>query len=272
MLDDSFGRAAIDAARLAGDVLRGWAHRFTVREKGPANLVTEADLAAQDAIVECIRSRFPDHGFLGEENLDQSRYGQPFRWIIDPLDGTSNYVHGFPYYAVSIALEHDGELVLGTIFDPNRDEVFFAQRGRGAQLNGRPIFGSPVSSLNNAFVVASLPTASTAQDSAVARFLAVLPHAQTVQRTGSAALNLAYVACGRIDAFWSSSLKPWDVAAGAIIVREARGKVSRMDGNEFDAMIPDLLASNGSAIHGELADLLTGTSVGTPEKGGRTAS
>jgi myo-inositol-1(or 4)-monophosphatase len=257
MLDVTYLETAIVAARSAGDVLRDWAARFTVREKGPANLVTEADYAAQDAIVAVIRAQFPDHGFLGEEALDQPARNEPFRWIIDPLDGTSNYVHGFPYYAVSIGLEHNGEMVLGVIYDPNRDEVFAAQRGKGATLNERKIQPSGVNALGNAFVVASLPTGAEVDDPAVARLLRVLPHAQTVQRTGSAALNLAYVACGRIDAFWSSSLKPWDVAAGSLIVAEAGGAISRMSGEDFDVMLPDLLSTNGSPIHQALSDLLT---------------
>lgn len=257
MLDESFGRTASEAARAAGEVLQDWVHKFTVREKGPANLVTEADDAAQAVIIDLIRTRFPDHGFLAEEGLDESSPGQPFRWIVDPLDGTSNYVHRFPYYAVSIGLAYQGQIVLGVIFDPNRDELFLAERNRGARLNGRPIQPSQVPALAQAFVVASLPSAISAHDSSVVRLLRVLPHAQSLQRTGSAALNLAYVACGRMDAFWSSSLKPWDVAAGSLLVTEAGGTITRMNGAPFDPLLPDLLASNGSAVHQELRDLLT---------------
>jgi len=257
MLDESFCRTASEAARAAGEVLQQWAHKFTVREKGPANLVTEADYAAQATIVDLIRSRFPDHGILAEEGLDESPRDQSFRWIIDPLDGTSNYVHRFPYYAVSIGLEYQGQIVLGVIFDPNRDELFSAERNQGAWLNGRPIRPSLVTALAQAFVVASLPSATSGRDPSVLRLLRVLPHAQSLQRTGSAALNLAYVACGRMDAFWSSSLKPWDVAAGSLLVTEAGGVITRMDGDAFDPMLPDLLASNGSALHQELQELLT---------------
>jgi myo-inositol-1(or 4)-monophosphatase len=227
-----------------------------VREKGPANLVTEADFAAQAVIVDLIRSRFPDHGFLAEEGLDEAPPEGSFRWVIDPLDGTSNYVHRFPYYAVSIGLEYQRQIVLGVIFDPNRDELFLAERGRGASLNGHEIRPSHVTALSHAFVVASLPSAISSDDPSVVRLLRVLPHAQSLQRTGSAALNLAYVACGRMDAFWSSSLKPWDVAAGSLIVTEAGGTMTRMNGDPFDHMLPDLLASNGSPIHDELRSLL----------------
>jgi myo-inositol-1(or 4)-monophosphatase len=257
MLDAIYRQTAIEAAHSAGVVLRQWAEKFTVFEKGPANLVTEADFAAQDVIVRCIRSRFADHGFLGEEELDEARPDQPFRWIIDPLDGTSNYVHGFPYYAVSIGLEREGKLVLGVIYDPNRNETFYAEQGNGAWLNESPIRTSAVSELSKAFVVASLPPGVRAGSPSVNRFLRVLPRAQTVQRTGSAALNLAYVACGRIDAFWSSSLKPWDVAAGTVIVSEAGGIVSRMNGDVFDLMVSDLLSANNTNVHRELSDLLS---------------
>jgi myo-inositol-1(or 4)-monophosphatase len=256
MLDISYCEAATEAARAAGDVLRKWAGEFTVREKGPANLVTEADFAAQDVIVARIRARFPDHGFLGEEGLDDAGQSE-FRWIIDPLDGTSNYVHGFPYYAVSIGLAQRDTMVLGAIYDPTRDEMFLGQRERGAWLNGRPIRPSAAPTLSKAFVVASMPSAVDADDPAVLRFLRVLPVAQTVQRTGSAALNMAYVACGRIDAFWSTSLKPWDVAAGSVILTEAGGRISKLNGNAFDIMVPDLLCSNGPGVHDELQDLLT---------------
>jgi myo-inositol-1(or 4)-monophosphatase len=257
MIDESHIQTAVQAARAAGEVLREWAPKFSVREKGPANLVTEADFAAQDVIVRCIRARFPNHGFLAEEGLDESPREEPFRWIIDPLDGTSNYVHGFPYYAVSIGLEIAGAMVLGVILDPNRDEIFSATLGQGARLNGQPIRVSAVPDLTRSFVVASLPPGIGRDDPSVQRLLRILPHAQSVQRTGSAALNLAYVACGRIDAFWSSSLKPWDVAAGTLIVSEAGGTVSRMDGESLDIRVPDLLSTNGSAIHRELVQLLT---------------
>jgi len=256
--EDAFRNVAIEAARAAGAVLQQWSQRFTVQEKGPANLVTEADFASQEVIVSVIQSRFPDHGFLGEEGLDRAPSGQHFRWIIDPLDGTGNYVHGFPYFAVSIGLEHKGEMVVGAIYDPTRDEMFVAQKGQGAWLNESPIRPSSVAGLEKAFVVASLPSAIDASHPSVARMLRVLPRAQTLQRTGSAALNLAYVACGRIDAFWSTSMKPWDVAAGGLIVVEAGGALTTTGGRLFDLYIADLLASNGSAVHSQLVDLLTG--------------
>ena len=247
-----FLQAAEEAARRAGHVLRAWSSKFTVREKSRSNLVTEADFAAQEAIHDFLKGRYPQHGFHGEEGLNEVRPDSPYRWVVDPLDGTTNYVHGFPYFAVSIGLEFEGRLVVGAIYDPTRDEMFLAARGSGATLNRRPLHKSDVTELSQAMVVASLPVATHPDDIAVKRFLRMLPHAQTVQRTGSAALNLAYVAAGRLDAFWSTSLKPWDMAAGVVLVEEAGGRVTKVDGSPFQLEEPNLLATNGSGIHQEL--------------------
>lgn len=252
-----FLEAAEQAARAAGKVLEDWAEKFTVSEKGPSDLVTEADVAAQHTIHQLLHSRFPDHGFLGEENLFQEPGSSGYRWIIDPLDGTSNYVHRFPYYAVSIGLEHQGELIAGVIFDPTRNELFAALKGAGATRNGTPIRTSRFAKLNQAMVIASFPPGVTAQSAPIQRFLRVLPHAQTIHRSGSAALNLAYIAAGRLDGFWSTSLKPWDMAAGAVIVREAGGRITRVDNEPLEIETPNLLATNGTAIHGELSGLLS---------------
>lgn len=257
MSNAEFQETAVEAARAAGAVLQEWSEKFTVNEKSRKNLVTEADVNSQEKIFGLIHGRYPDHSFLGEEDLAVENDGSDFRWIIDPLDGTTNYVHRFPYYGVSIALEERGELTVGVIFDPNRDEMFTAIRGQGAFLNGEPINVSDADALYDAMCVASLPVGAKGDEPQVAQFLRVLPHSRSVQRTGSAALNLCYVACGRIDAYWSGTLKPWDQAAGAVIVAEAGGQVSKMDGSSFDVGQPDLLSSNGSAIHTELRDLLT---------------
>jgi len=247
-----FLQSAEEAARRGGHVLRTWSSKFTVKEKSRSNLVTEADFASQKVIHDFLHGRYPNHGFHGEEGLNEVRPDSPFRWVVDPLDGTTNYVHGFPYFAVSIGLEQDGQLVAGAIYDPTRDEMFLAARGAGATLNRRPLRRSEVTELSQAMVVASLPVATDPEDVAVKRFLKMLPHAQTVQRTGSAALNLAYIAAGRLDAFWSTSLKPWDMAAGVVLVEEAGGKITRIDGGPFKLEEPNLLASNGSNIHQEL--------------------
>jgi len=246
---DEFVVAAKDAA---------WRDRFTVTEKGRADVVTEADFASQEKIQQTISQRFPDHGFFGEEGLSKPSTSTEadYRWIIDPLDGTSNYVHGFPYYCVSIGLEIDGELAVGVVFDPVRVEMFEAVTGRPALLNGREIKTSTNASLEQSLLVASLPRNTDPNDPAVRRFLMALPAAENVQRTGSAALNLCYVACGRLDGFWSSSLKPWDMAAGVVLVRAAGGTVTKLDGSSFDVNMSDLLATNGAGILSPLVEVL----------------
>lgn len=258
-MEREWQEAAEEAARLGGKILLDWADRFTVSEKGRSNLVTEADFASQEAIVGLLHERFPEHGFLGEEGLSRTHDEScPYRWIIDPLDGTSNYVHGFPYFCVSIGLEErtgdgPGELVVGVVFDPTRDEMFSASRGNPTTLNGRRVSPSSVTKLSEAMAVASLPVATTPDAPPVQRFLNVLPRAQSLQRTGSAALNLSYVACGRIDGFWSSSLNPWDMAAGIVLVAQAGGRVTRAGGEPVDVFVMDILATNGSDLHAELS-------------------
>lgn len=248
--------AAIEAAHIGGKILLDWQGRFSVREKSRANLVTEADEASQAAIVESLRSRFPSHGFLGEENLNDRTAQQDAFWVIDPLDGTSNYVHGFPYFAVSIGLMVKGELEVGVILDPTRWETYAAIRGGGATLNGTPLSTSGETIPSKAFGMASLPVAATPDNPAVTRFLHSLNHLQTVQRTGSAALNLAAVAAGRVDVFWSSSLHPWDMAAGVLLVTEAGGSVSNLTGGTFDLFVPSLLAASTASLRQELVPVL----------------
>lgn len=251
-----FMHAAEEAARIGGQVLRHWSSKFTVREKSRANLVTEADHASQQAIHEFLARRYPQHGFLGEEGLDHDRPESAFRWVIDPLDGTTNYVHGFPYYAVSIGLEQHGEVVAAAVYNPVSEEMFLAAAGHGAWLNRQPLRCSSIEALPEAMLIGSLPTASDPQDPAVQRFVNMIGKAQTVQRTGSAAMNLAYLAAGRIDGFWSTSLHPWDMAAGILLVREAGGRVTRLDGSPFRLIEPNLLASNGTALHEALSERL----------------
>lgn len=249
-------QVAEEAARQAGRLLEEWGDKFTVSEKSRANLVTEADFAAQQRIHQILSDAFPEHGFLGEEGLSSGSGDSGCRWIIDPLDGTGNYVHRFPYYGVSIALEVDGVLTAGVVYDPNRDELFSAVRGEGACLNGTAISVSKIDPLDQSMLMASLPVVSDAGDPAVERFLRVMPQAQSVQRSGSAALNLSNVAAGRLDGFWSTSLKPWDMAAGVLLVTEAGGSVTRIDGSTFVVDEPDLLATNGLSLHAELENLL----------------
>lgn len=248
--------AAIEAAQTGGRVLQDWIGRFSVREKSRANLVTEADEASQAAIVAVLRSLFPDHGLLGEENLREHRDAATPCWIIDPLDGTTNYVHGFPYYCVSVAVAIGGRVEAGAIYDPNRDETFSAIRGCGADCNGRNMTTSGETDPKSAMGVASLPVATDPENPAVRRFLHALTVMQTVQRTGSAALNLASVAAGRIDAFWSSSLHPWDVAAGTLLVTEAGGSLSNLTGGPFDLFAPSLMAASTASLAEQLVTAL----------------
>ncbi|MEZ6047461.1 MAG: inositol monophosphatase family protein [Planctomycetaceae bacterium] len=243
---------AIEAAREAGGILQDWVSRFSVSEKGPQDLVTDADVASQEAILRKLKSAFPDHQFLGEEGLDQTSVDSPYRWIIDPLDGTSNYVHQFPYYAVSIGLEYEGQPFLGVIYDPTRDEMFTGVVGGEAFCNNHKLSLTVSTPLSEALVVASLPRCADENDPAVKRFLKLLPLAQHVQRTGSAALNLAYIAANRIDGFWSTSLKPWDQAAGVAILLAAGGQVTKLDGSSFIMDEPDLLASSNQILQEEL--------------------
>ena len=236
---------AARAARAAGAVLQDYRGRFEVEEKGPQDLVTDADLAAQDAVVAAVAADFPDHDLFGEEGLSETRGGE-YRWTIDPLDGTGNYVHGFPFYGVSIGVERlsgdDDEPAAGCVFDPTRDELFLATAGGGATLNGRPMRTSGCDALPRAFLMSSIPRDSPPDAPAVRRFTHMLNRCETVQRSGSAALNLAYVACGRVDGYWSTSLKPWDQAGGAVLVTEAGGTMRAVDGGPFRISEPNLLA------------------------------
>lgn len=217
-------------------------------------MVTEADFESQQKIQAIITAEFPSHGILGEEGLNRAAVDSPYRWIVDPLDGTSNYVHGFPYYAVSIGVEQAGDLVVGIVFDPTRDEMYTAVKGGGAWCNARQLQVSCVSRMEEALLVASFPPGAKRDSRAIQQFLEILPHVQTVQRTGSAAMNLANLAAGRVDGFWSFSLKPWDVAAGALLVQEAGGKITTTAGDHLKIEVSDMLASNGLALH----DMLSG--------------
>jgi len=225
------------AARAGGQVLLDWVGKFGVSNKGPCDLVTEADFASQREIRSMVLDAFPEHGFVGEESIPEHAHAagrlggtaaeQPaVRWVVDPLDGTSNYVHGFPAWCVSVALARGDEILVGTVHDPVRDECFTAQRGGGAFLNGRPIAVTRTTSLIDALVAVSFPPHVAADSPPVADFLAVLPHVHSVRRTGSTALNLAWLACGRLDAFWVRKIACWDVAAGLLLLSEAGGSLS----------------------------------------------
>jgi len=222
-----YAKTCEKAVRAGGAVVLDWIDRFEVKEKGPADLVTEADFASQEAIRKIIFEAFPDHGLLGEEDesleaADRAEY----RWIVDPLDGTTNYVHKVPHYSVSLALERDGQVLTAAVFDPTRDECFTAVAGEGAFLNGHPIRTSQVRQLSGALAAVGFPPGAGRDSPDLAVFLEAVDKCQAIRRTGSAALNLCYLAAGRFDVFWSFSTKIWDVAAGILILREAGGTVT----------------------------------------------
>ncbi len=243
-----------EAARIGGAVLMDWVGRFEVREKGPADLVTEADLASQRAIREHILGHFPDHGFLGEEEGSESITGAEYTWIVDPLDGTTNYVHQNPQFAVSIGLVRGTEVVAGAVFDPSADECFTAHRGSGAFLNGKSISVSRIESLSEALVAVSFSAKVDANSPQIPVFLEIVTRAQAIRRTGSAALNLAGVACGRFDAYWAIDNKPWDVAAGLLLVEEAGGQNVTPEGGPVDVMSPRLAVAATAELQRELCD------------------
>ncbi len=223
------------AARAGGRVLQEWLGKFGVSNKGPRDLVTEADIASQREIRRIVLEAFPDHGFIGEESIHDDSHGGAgdaggFRWYVDPLDGTSNYVHGFPAYCVSVALARGDEILAATIHDPLHDECFTARAGGGAFLNGRRIATARKEDPVDALVAVSFPPHVGRDSQAVGDFLDVLPHVHAVRRTGSTAINLAYVACGRLDAFWVRRIASWDVAAGLLIAAEAGAAIGPFAG------------------------------------------
>jgi myo-inositol-1(or 4)-monophosphatase len=231
---------------------------FRVDKKGTIDLVTEVDLECERMCRAVIAERFPDHDVLAEE-LSSSPTEQAqssHRWVFDPLDGTTNYAHGLPIFCSSLALEIDGRAEVAAIFDPTRQELFTAERGEGAFLNGKPLTVSKAPTLMEALLVTGFPyDVHTKAAGLVAMFGAFLSRARAVRRLGSAALDLCYVAAGRFDGFWEQQLRPWDVAAGALIVVEAGGRVSGMDGSRFDPVAAHLVASNGH-IHDEMLDVI----------------
>jgi myo-inositol-1(or 4)-monophosphatase len=249
---------AIQTARDAGRVLaEKFGRALQVSNKGDIDLVTEADIASERLIVERIRSYHPRHAILAEESGESARGDQPseFKWIIDPLDGTTNYAHGYPCFCVSVALEQAGEIVVGVVYDPTREELFAAERGGGATLNGRRVRVSDVEEINAAMVCTGFPYDVRDRGDFARHFRNFIMSAQAVRRDGSAALDLAYVAAGRFDGFWEEGLRPWDVAAGKLLVEEAGGRVSRYDGSKFRIYEPPILASNG-LLHAAMTRVL----------------
>ncbi len=253
----NFLGAAWDAANAAGEIIRAsWQQPRSIDYKGAIDLVTSVDREAERKIVALLQCEFPDHGIIAEEETVIEGKTEGYRWIIDPLDGTTNFAHGYPHVAVSIALERSAEVILGMVYDPLRRECFRAVKGQGATLNGATIRTSTVGALDKALLATGFPYDRRENvDYYLEFFKAFLTRCQGIRRNGAAALDLCYVASGRIDGFWELKLKPWDVAAGALIVAEAGGSVSNFSGAPFSIDGNETLASNGR-IHAEMVNAL----------------
>ncbi|MBU0485525.1 MAG: inositol monophosphatase [Proteobacteria bacterium] len=251
--------AATEAALTAGKVIKGlYGKPHQIRHKGAIDLVTEADVAAEEAILEVLNKAFPHFAVLAEEShSDYREIPNGPTWIIDPLDGTTNFAHGFPWFGPSIACRLNGEIVVGVIYCPMQEELFYAVAGHGAWLNDKQIKVSATDSLIKSLVATGFPyDVETTLKQVMETLGVVLPKVQDVRRAGAAALDLAYVACGRLDGFWEMNLKPWDTAAGQLLVEEAGGQVTNFKGHAFSPFVPEILASNGK-IHTALARLIS---------------
>ncbi|HBE44535.1 MAG TPA: inositol monophosphatase [Deltaproteobacteria bacterium] len=228
---------------------------FAIHHKGEINLVTDVDFACQSKIIELIEKHFPHDDIISEEKVNAFD-GTKNRWIIDPLDGTTNYAHGYPFFCTSIAYEEKGVITLGVVYNPIFQELFFARKGQGAYLNHHRIEVSQVKELKQALLSTGFPyDLATRKRNNITHFVRFLFHSQAIRRDGSAALNLSYVACGRFDGFWELSLNPWDMAAGYLMVTEAGGVVTSFDGRDFTIYDEEIVASNG-LIHESMLNLL----------------
>lgn len=250
-------QAAVEASQAAGALLLRYAETgFQIEYKNPINLVTDADRAAEQCVIDHLKTRFPDHRFLAEERGRDEEGSSPYRWIIDPLDGTTNFAHGYPAYCVSIGLEYEGRCIIGVVFDPSRNELFTAMEHRGACVNGRPIHVSNTQALDGSLLVTGFAyDIRETKRNNLDHFVKFALKAQGLRRTGSAALDLCYVAAGRFDGFWEVRLNPWDMAAGSVIAREAGGRLTDFSGKDLSIYEQELVASNGR-IHEAMLTLL----------------
>ena len=250
---------AIETAREAGQILlEKFGRKINISKKGDINLVTEADLASEALIIERIKSYYPRHSILAEESGEAVIIGgdNTWKWIIDPLDGTTNYAHGYPCFCVTIALEHDGEIVIGVTYDPTRNELFAAEKGCGATLDNKPIRVSAETKLADSLIVTGFPYNFKQKPQFERSLTDFLLKSRGVRRDGSAAIDMAYLACGRFDGFWEEGLNPWDVAAGKLLIEEADGQVTYYDGSLYSIYAPPICASNGR-IHAEMLAILS---------------
>lgn len=255
-LDPSLLATAVEAVIRAGELqMAKFGTGVRIDKKGTIDLVTEVDLEVERMFRAMVAERFPDHDVLAEE-IVTAPTGARHRWVFDPLDGTTNFAHGVPIFCASLALEIDGQAVIGAVFDPNRNELFTAEAGEGARLNGRRLQVSANAAVLDSMLVTGFPYhVQQNPDQLVKVFGQVLRKARAVRRLGSAAIDLCWVAAGRMDGFWEESLKPWDTRAAALILAEAGGRVTAMNGGEWDPYAGDILGTNG-LIHDEVLAIL----------------
>ncbi|OGW74928.1 MAG: hypothetical protein A2Z72_00035 [Omnitrophica bacterium RBG_13_46_9] len=253
----NFRKVAIEAALKAGGYIkRNLGKARDIRYKGEINIVTEIDKKAEDIIVSEIKKVYPKHSFIAEEDI-YAKNDLDFTWIIDPLDGTTNFIHSFPFFCVSVSLMRQGSIVVGAVYDPMRDELFHAERGKGAFLNRQRICVSKLSDIKKAMVATGFAyNVKKAKNNNVNNFINFLKASQAVRRAGSAALDMCYVGCGRFDGFWELYLHPWDTAAASLIVEEAGGKVTKFDGSEYKIFDKETLATN-SKLHSCMVKILS---------------
>jgi myo-inositol-1(or 4)-monophosphatase len=247
---------AIQLAFESGRIQKKHFHgNFVIRHKGEINLVTDVDLSCQARMIELIRESFPDDEIIAEEKDNTFTKGKN-RWIIDPLDGTTNYAHGYPFFSTSIGYESNGEIVVGVVYNPIFNELFFTRKGQGVFLNGEPLKVSGTKAVKQALICTGFPyDINTSSENNLNHWNDFIFRSQALRRDGSASLNLCYVAAGRFDGFWEIKLHPWDIAAGCLMVTEAGGMVTDLNGNEFSVYRGDLCASNG-AIHRDMIRIL----------------
>ena len=261
-----FLATAIEAVLSAGETqLASFGTDVRIDKKGAIDLVTEIDLRIERDFRQMIAARFPDHAVLGEEfgSTDSGAQAPTYCWVFDPIDGTTNYAHGLPIFCTSLALEIAGEIAVGAIYDPTRRELFTAERGQGAWLNGTPIRVSSADTLLDSLLVTGFHYGIQRDpEELVSLFREFITKARAVRRLGSAALDLCYVAAGRFDGYWESKIQPWDVAAGALIVEEAGGRVTTVSGGPFRSRAGSVLATNG-ALHPPMLDVITGFAAST---------
>ena len=247
---------SIEAAQVGGQILQKYSKSgFAIEHKTRLSLVTDADKESESTIVDLLRHNYPTHQILAEEKGTHSAQKSPFKWVIDPLDGTTNFTHGFPLYNVSIGLEYEGTCILGVVFDPTRPELFVAERGGGATCNGQPIRVSQISELGKSLLVTGFGYDIAETGDNLDEFCRFTLQTQGVRRTGTAAIDLCYLASGRFDGFWEMNLNPWDTAAGTVILEEAGGKLTDYDGASYTIYSKKIVASNG-LLHQQMLDVL----------------